>query len=339
MDGRGSYSKTDPDATFMRMKDDHMMNGQLKPASNLQAGTENQFYTHYNFFPNPTDYFTFIPFNIGFAQRFGFYPKNEVADSGYGSEENYEFMDANGIGKYVKYPMFHKEQKRSFKNNGFLAQNLFYNAQKNYFVCPMGQHIRHVGTGRRKSGSGYESTVDYYRAERCEGCPLRCLCHKSKENRRIEVNHRLNGLRNSAKELLTSEQGLTYRSRRPVEPEAVFGQTKENKQYKRFRHFGEDKIKMDFAIFALAFNIGKLYNKNKKSTYKGKNRRDNSTIFLFHRKDKFKSITEFPEIGWHNQNQKETAPFETASITKSAPNICKRPNQFCYKFNRQYCGE
>ena len=31
-DGRGSFSKTDPDATFMRMKDDHMGNGQLKAA-------------------------------------------------------------------------------------------------------------------------------------------------------------------------------------------------------------------------------------------------------------------------------------------------------------------
>lgn len=277
MDGRGSYSKTDPDATFMRMKDDHMMNGQLKPAYNLQIGTENQFYTHYDFFPNPTDYLTFIPFNNGFESRYGFYPKNQIADSGYGSEENYEFMDVNGIEKYVKYLMFHNEQKRSFKKNAFLAQNLFYNADKDYFVCPMGQHMRNFGTGRRKSESGYESTVNYCRAERCEGCPLRCPCHKSKENCRIEVNHRLNRLRTGAKELLTSEQGLIYRSRRPIEPEAVFGQTKENKHYRRFRHFGEDKVKMDFAIFAIAFNIGKLYNKGRKNTYNGKNSRKNST--------------------------------------------------------------
>ena len=38
---RNSFSKADPDATFMRMKDDHMKNGQLKPGYNVQAATEN----------------------------------------------------------------------------------------------------------------------------------------------------------------------------------------------------------------------------------------------------------------------------------------------------------
>ncbi len=268
--GRGGYSKTDTGATFMRMKEDHMTNGQLKPAYNLQISTENQFYTHYDFFPNPTDHFTFIPFSRGFESRYGFLPKNAVADSGYGSEESYEFMEANGTGKHVKYPLFHKEQKKPFKNNGFLAQNLFYNAEEDHFACPMGQHVRNVGTGTRKSESGYESTVSHYQAERCEGCPLRCLCHKSKENRMMEVNHRLNELRREAKELLTSEQGLICRSRRPIEPEPVFGQTKEDKAYRRFRHFGKDMAKMDFAVFATAFNTGKLYNKGKKTALNSK---------------------------------------------------------------------
>jgi hypothetical protein len=89
---RNSFSKTDEDATFMRMKEDHMKNGQLKPAYNLQIGTENQFITHFNFFSNPTDFLTFIPFNTGFNERYGKMPKKMVADSGYGSEENYEFM-------------------------------------------------------------------------------------------------------------------------------------------------------------------------------------------------------------------------------------------------------
>ncbi len=70
---RNSYSKTDPDATFMRMKEDHMMNGQLKPAYNVQIGTENQFFTHYDFYPNPTDTLTFIPFVIGFHKLIIFF--------------------------------------------------------------------------------------------------------------------------------------------------------------------------------------------------------------------------------------------------------------------------
>ena len=60
---RNSYSKTDPGATFMRMKEDAMKNGQTKPGYNLQIGTENQFITDFRLFPNPTDTLTLIPFS------------------------------------------------------------------------------------------------------------------------------------------------------------------------------------------------------------------------------------------------------------------------------------
>jgi len=281
---RNSYSKTDPDATFMRMKDDHMKNGQLKPAYNVQIGTENQFYTHFDFYPNPTDFLTFIPFNKGFKERYNQLPKKEVADSGYGSEENYEYLQNNDIEAYVKYPLFHAEQKKKYRNNAFIAQNLFYNREKDYFVCPMGQHMEKVGTSTRTSESGYVSNTTFYQARNCNGCPLKCLCHKAKGNRQIEINHKLNEYRKKARELLTSEEGLIHRSRRPIEPEAVFGQTKADKQYFRFRHFDLDKVKMDFAIFAVAFNIGKLYNKAKNTS---KNRKissfltGNTLVFVF----------------------------------------------------------
>jgi hypothetical protein len=133
----------------------------------------------------------------------------------------------------------------------------------------MGQHMERIKTGTRKSENGYISNVNHYQEKRCKDFPLQCLCHKSQGNRIIEVNHCLNAFRREARERLTSDQGLIYRSRRPIEPEAVFGQTKENKQYRRFRHFGGEKVKMDFAIFAIAFNIGKLYNKGRKTASTG----------------------------------------------------------------------
>ena len=74
-------------------------------------------------------------------------------------------------------------------------------------------------------------------------------------NREIEANHRLMEHKQQARERLTSEKGLMHRSNRPIEPEAVFGQMKYDMQYKRFRHFGKDKVFMDFAFFATAFNI------------------------------------------------------------------------------------
>ena len=108
----------------MRMKEDHMLNGQLKPAYNVQISTENQFISHYDFYPNLADTLTLIPFLNGFDNRYNILPDKVVADSGYGSEENYEFMQDKDIEPFVKFNYFHKEQKRAFKKNGFLSQNL-----------------------------------------------------------------------------------------------------------------------------------------------------------------------------------------------------------------------
>lgn len=270
--GRNSMSKTDPDATFMRMKEDAMNNGQTKPGYNLQISAENQFITDFAFFPNPTDTLTLIPFFNSFLDRYGHLPCVAVADSGYGSEENYRFMDEAGMEAYVKYNRFHLEQRPRYRPNPFHHDNFHYNAAEDYYVCPMGQHMRRVGTVHSKTASGYRSESARYRAQNCRGCPLRCLCYKARGDRRtIEVNHRLNEYKRKARELLTSEDGLRHRGRRCIEPEAVFGQMKFNMAYRRFRHFGKDKVTMDFAFFAIAFNIKKMCSKIAKQTKNGEN--------------------------------------------------------------------
>ena len=272
MDGRNSMSKTDPDATFMRMKEDAMNNGQTKPGYNLQIATENQFITDFGLFPNPTDTLTMPLFLTSFMRRYGRMASTAVADSGYGSEENYRFMEENDVEAYVKYNYFHKEQKRPFKNDPFRIENLYYNPEDDYYVCPMGQHMTRVGTRHDKSGSGYVSELAIYRAQRCQGCPLRGSCYKGEyPAREIRANHRLNEYKRRARERLTSEKGLEHRSKRPIEPEAVFGQMKYNMAYRRFRHFGKDKVTMDFAFFAIAFNIKKWAAKWAKHTQNGGN--------------------------------------------------------------------
>ena len=266
---RNSYSKTDKDATFMRMKEDAMMNGQTKPGYNLQIGTENQFILDFGLFQTPGDPLTMIPFLKSCHERYGRLPSTVVADSGYGSEENYHFMDRAGIEAYVKYNRFHIEQRMHYEPDPFSQQALYYNADEDYYVCPMGQHMVRIGTSRERTESGYVAEKARYRAQRCDGCPLRCRCFRSKGNRIIEVNHSLAKYRKQAAERLTSEEGIKYRGKRCIEPEAVFGQMKYDMNYKRFRHFGMDKVKMDFAFFAIAFNIKKMCSKiNKKG--KGK---------------------------------------------------------------------
>ena len=267
MGSRNSYSKTDPDATFMRMKEDAMLNGQLKPGYNVQISTENQFITNFGIYQRPTDTLTMISYLESFKTRYGMQSEEIVADSGYGSEENYEYMFSNGMTSYVKYNMFHVEQRRGYRNNPFRVSNLFYNPDDDFYVCPMGQKMKFIRQERRYTASGYQQTVSVYRASRCEGCPLRGQCHKSKRDRQIEVNHTLDDYKARARELLTSEQGLKHRSRRPVEPEAVFGQIKECGRFRRLRLKGLTGAKIDFGLKALAHNMRKLARAWAKSSF------------------------------------------------------------------------
>ena len=255
---RNSYSKTDPDATFMRMKEDAMNNGQTKPGYNVQISTENQYITNYGIFWRPNDWGTFIPYMESFSDRYGFHSDKVVADSGYGSEQNYAWMEDNEIEAFVKYNMFHAEDKRKRKDDPFQVQNLYYNAEYDFYVCPMGQHLEHWRDVKSTSDLGYVSTVSQYRAQNCIGCPLRGMCYKGKANQRvIEVNHKNNEYRAKAKELLTSEEGLYHRSMRPIEPEAVFGDIKFDHGFRRFRLKGNAKVKLEFGLVALAHNLRK----------------------------------------------------------------------------------
>lgn len=145
---RNSFSKTDNDATFMRLKEDAMNNGQTKPAYNLQIATENQYITNFDLYSNPTDTLTFKPFMQKFKWRHGRQPKTVTADSGYGSLENYEFIEEEDMVGYVKYNWFHKEQHRPFKEDAFNQANLYYNKEENYLVFLWGNIWKNVGSDR-----------------------------------------------------------------------------------------------------------------------------------------------------------------------------------------------
>lgn len=133
---RNSFSKTDHDATFMRMKEDHMLNGQLKPGYNIQLATENQFALAYDCYPNPTDTRTFIPFLEKIESKIGL-PENIVADAGYASEENYCYvLDETESTPIIPHQGYLKEKKRAHKQNQFHRDNWTYNELDDYYICP-----------------------------------------------------------------------------------------------------------------------------------------------------------------------------------------------------------
>jgi transposase len=253
--GRNSYSKTDTDATFMRMKEDHMLNGQLKPAYNLQISTQQQFILNYTLHQTSTDYQT-LPSHIEqYETLYSTLPEAVVADAGYGSDENYGILEQKGIGAYIKYNTFDKEQKEGIKV--FSNDSLYYNEVENYLVCPMGQRMAHIGDGQKITSSGYVQLISRYQAQNCNNCPMRGVCHQSPGNRIVEVNHSLRKHRQVAKERLNSDKGIKYRKRRPADVEPVFAQLKYNHGFRRFLLKGMSKTEVEIGLLSIAHNLRK----------------------------------------------------------------------------------
>jgi len=258
--GRSSYSKTDPDATFMRMKEDHMGNGQLKPAYNVQLSTNNQYIADYSIHPNPGDSLTLAGHLQQLETDYGTGAVAVVtADAGYGSEQNYELLEGKGITAFVKYNTFDGEQKeKEDPKQPLKAADLYYNSEKDHYICPMGQVMARAGTFKKVTAGRYEQTITTYRAGRCEGCPLRGVCYKGKaECREIEINHNLNRHRTKARELLCSEEGIRRRKQRGVDVEPAIGNIKSNHGFRRFLLRGNEKVEIETGLLSLAHNLRK----------------------------------------------------------------------------------
>lgn len=256
--GRSSFSKTDNDATFMRMKEDHMKNGQLKPAYNVQISSNNQYITNYTVHQNTTDTNTLREHIGQYRQDYQITPAVVVTDAGYGSEENYEFLAHNDIEAYVKYSYFDREQNENLKcKTPFSADKLYYNKEQDYYVCPMGQRMHKTGIHQRITSTGYRQQITRYQARNCTGCPLNGVCHKSKGDRVIEINHRLDELKRQAAERLQSEQGIYHRKKRCCDTEPVFGNIKQNHNFRRFMLRGKQKVTTETGLLSLAHNLRK----------------------------------------------------------------------------------
>lgn len=255
---RNSYSKTDTDATFMRMKEDHMKNGQLKPGYNVQISTSNQFIVNYTIHPNPTDTTTFPAHLAQHQASFGKAPKVVTADAGYGSEENYTLLEEKEATAFVKYSMFDKEQNETHNNkHPFASDKLFYNQEKDCYICPMGQQMHLIGNFIRETSTGFQQHVKRYQAKNCGNCPLNGACHKSKDNRIIEINENLRRQKQKAFELLNSEEGIERRKKRCFDVEPVFGNIKQNHGFRRFMLRGKEKVAVEWGLLSIAQNLRK----------------------------------------------------------------------------------
>ena len=264
---RNSYSKTDLEATFMRMKEDHMLNGQLKPAYNVQIAVENYFIIHGYVSNDRTDYNTLIPVIRKHIDRFGEILKEVTADSGYCSEKNLLFLKEHGIESYIKLQDHEKRKTRTYKDDIGKYYNTSYHVfeDEHYYVCHDGRELRHIQTETKKQ-NGYTQTFEVYACADCSGCEhkARCLYKYNPEkdadkNKLMKINEQWEELKAASHANIESEKGILNRQIRSIQTEGHFGDIKENENFRRFNHRSSEKVYKEFMLYAIGRNINKYH--------------------------------------------------------------------------------
>ena len=264
---RNSYSKTDPDATFMRMKEDAMLNGQLKPAYNLQLGVDSGYISWLTLSPRPTDTATLIPFLTGMEATLHHRYPVVVADAGYESEENYSFLEDLGISAMIKPTNFEISKKRNYKKDISRRENMPYNPDGDYYTCKNGCRLYACGIHHKKSVSGYNRKVTVYRCYDCQGCSHKSECIKGKnwktpeEERfkKLNVSRKFERQRKECLERITSEEGIKLRVNRSIQAEGAFALWKEDGAFRQFLCRGQANVYAESVLMAIAQNIDNLH--------------------------------------------------------------------------------
>ena len=262
--GRNNYCKTDPDATFMHMKDDHMRNAQLKPGYNVQIAVDSEYIVAAGIFQDRNDVWTLIPFLKTMEGKLGLRYPSVTADSGYESEEGYSFLRENRQKPYIKPQVYEKWKKRSFKKDISKRENMGYNEKADTYTCHAGKLLPPLYIRKQKSKSGYETEVTVYECEDCGGCPYKRKCTKARGNKRLYLSKSFLEKRQESYENILSETGIKYRINRSIQVEGAFGVLKNDYGFQRFLLRGKTKAKLKILLPCLGYNINKLHEKIQK---------------------------------------------------------------------------
>ena len=268
---RNSYSKTDHDATFMHMKEDHMRNGQLKPGYNVNVATSEEFIIGNYISADRNDVHTMIPF-MEYLKQYG-HIKRVSVDSGYESEENYcYFENLSGIELYVK-PSNHEQLKsRKYRTDISRRENMAYDGTTDTYTCANGKKLSFDYNKKSKSRNGFETETAVYSCKECEGCPLKEKCIRAcgskkplaERNKVIYVSKRFARQRDEMEKKINTDEGKLIRVNRSIQAEGVFAMTKEDMGFRRFMLRSTVKVEVEWMLLSLAYNLLKLHHKTQK---------------------------------------------------------------------------
>lgn len=231
-ESRNSYSKTDHDATFMRVKSDYMGNDQLLPAYNLQAAVCDEYIAVTDAKPYASDIECFVTL----------------------------------MEKYMKFTMFDKETKDSkYHNNPFRVDN-FKRDEKGNLICPNGKRFLYK-YDKHVRGNKYGRTEEIYECEDCTNCPYKGeCCKRTSGNRTARLNRELTAIHHEVIDNLESVHGALLRMNRSIQAEGTFGVIKWDRTYKRLFRRGEKAVILEFTLISCGFNLYKYHNKINRQT-------------------------------------------------------------------------
>ena len=263
---RNSYSKTDPDATFLHLKEDHMRNGQLKPGYNLQIGTNSGYAVWAKLFPYSTDTKTLIPFFKELEKKLGFRYDTVVADAGYESEENYTYLEKHGIRSMIKPADYEISKTKTFKQDISRKENMSYDKDHDQYICEAGNRLKKVSERSRKSKAGYLTRLSVYECEDCKGCPFKSRCIKGNHSdipmeerrKRMEISRVFERQRRESLENITTDEGCMLRMNRSIQAEGTFAELKEDRKFKRYLCRGKPNVLTETFLILLAQNVCRL---------------------------------------------------------------------------------
>jgi hypothetical protein len=228
-------------------------------------GTEKQFIIGFSLHQQAGDPGCLIP-HFDILQKYNRpIPKSLIADSGYGSEENYAYCEGKKIEAYVKYNTFDKEQTKSWKSQIGRLENMTYDEELDEWICAADKRLTFRYEKKQKSGNGYESTKRVYLCVDCHSCPFQESCAKGKDTKMITVSIENQKQRKEVRERLETEEGKTKYKQRKIDVEPVFGQIKHNRQFHRFSLRGLSKNTVDWGLICAAHNLKKWAEQPKKT--------------------------------------------------------------------------
>jgi len=269
MGKRNSYSKTDEEATFMRMKEDHMMNGQLKPAYNLQHGVDSEYITWLSIEQLTTDVNTLKPFLTDMEEYLSFKYIKIVADAGYESEENYTFIENNEQLAFIKPINYEISKTRKYKKDISRFENMDYDAHGDFYICKNDKKLLKTKVFTRKNRAGFKSEKTEYICEDCTECIFKEKCMKGnhwkkpveERTKRLEVSKEFMRYRKEDLERILTDEGIELRINRSIQAEGSFAQIKQDMGFRRFLTRGKSNVLTESILLALGHNMKKLHRK------------------------------------------------------------------------------